>query len=231
MQKISCAFWVLLFLIPFLTILPNKGLAQDVPLEVIKAAEEGLQPFLRKIPKRLIEEYGFDKGDYLEEAYLGRPFNLYKITPDALSNYRTEDTIDSIISETSHWYFPIMLNNSTKTILVVAKVGDNWKAITLGYVPLVRELAEIQQQWPKSKGYNPRLVVVLQAKEYLFTVPEMDAYNLTPIVFKHKTALDNQQKKYGEHSEDGPKYSTLKKLPSVIERLRPIVEQNIKKTQ
>ena len=119
MTKISYAFWVLLFLIPFFAITPDRGIAQDVPLEVIQSAENGLQPFLKKIPEKLIEEYGFDKNDYLEDAYLGRPFNLYKITPDVLSGYRTEDTVDSIISETSHWYFPIMLNNSAKTMLVV----------------------------------------------------------------------------------------------------------------
>jgi len=231
MKKLLYIFWVLLFLIPFFAVTPDRGIAQDVPLEVIQAAENGLQPFLKKIPEKLIEEYGFDKNDYLEDAYLGRPFNLYKITPDLLSGYRTEDTVDSIISETSHWYFPIMLNNSPKTMLVVTKSGSNWKAVTLGYVPLVRELADIRQQWPESKGYNPRLVVVLQAKEYLFTVPEMDAYNLTPIAFRKRAVSGNQQKKYGELSEDNPKYSTLNKLSSVIGRLKPIVEQNIKKTQ
>lgn len=233
MQKKAHIFLNLLFIILFLTALSGKGIAQDAPSEVIHAAEDGLHHFLSLIPHGTMEDYGFNKGDSPDQACLGKPFKLYTITPDSLFKYKPEGSIYSIMSETTNWYFPIVLENNTKTILVVAKANNEWKAVTLGYAALGRELAKIRQMWPKSKGYNPLLIGIFQAKEFMFTVPEKDAYNLTQITCKYRTnkEVSGQKGLSMNLSKNGLNYSTLEKLSNVIERLKPIVEENLRENQ
>ena len=182
-------------------------------------AEQGLHSFLNKIPKEQMNEYGFFKGESFDHVYLGNPFKLYQITPIALSSYKPGDSIDSIISETHLWYFPIMLNDENRAILVVDLMDNNWEVVSLGYANLARELGKVTQQWNTQKNYNPLLIAVFQANEYLFTVPEIDDQNLTSIVYI-KQNIESTAKVID--------YSITEKLYSIIERLKPIVEENIR---
>jgi len=67
------------------------------------------------------------------------------------------------------------------------------------------------------------LIAVFQARKYMFTVPEKDAYNLTPIVY----ARGAGKKRSGRSSEDAA-YSNMNMVSDTIERLKPVVEKNIR---
>lgn len=214
MQTNQQSIWILLFILFFLPAV-SESMAGEVPPDVIQAAEEGLQPFLSRIPPGEREGFGLKKTDNPEQAYLGSPFRLHTITPDALSEYQGGDTVDSLISETKMWYFPVMLEDECRTILIVDQMDGQWKAVSLGRTKLARELGKVRKVWSRDKGYNPRLIAVFQAREYFFTVPEKGAYNLTSLF----PGLKSGKKR----SPD------LEPLSVAIERLKPIVERNMKR--
>lgn len=193
--------------------------AQDVPPEVIEASKKGLPLFLNKIPNGALEKFGFDNAVSLDQVRTGSPFKLFQITPAALSSYRIGDTVHSVISKTQMWYFPIMIKDEIKAILVIDRMDDQWQAVSLGYAVIARELNKVIRKWPKSSGYNPLLISVFQAKEFLFNVPEINAYNLTSLT-SIKTGV--------ETLKSDADYSSLNKLSDVIERLKPVVEKNIR---
>jgi hypothetical protein len=183
--------------------------AQEAPQEVRLAAEAGLPHFLSLIPPGERSSYGFTKDDILEQAYLGDPFNLYTIKPSALLGYQPGDSLPAILTHTNIWYFPVMTRNEVRAVLEVSQQDGKWQAVGFGYVNLAKKLQGVMQQWPKAKGFHPCLIAVFQAKQYLIMVPEASPNNLispTP----QKPGLD------------------MESAENVLERLKPIVQENLK---
>lgn len=200
-------------------------MAQNAPEAVQQAAAQGLQPFLSKIPAPSVEEYGFVHGDDLATASLGTPFMVHTITPSALEQYQAGMTVASILSPTTAWYFPVLIAGQTRAILAVDNIDNQWKAVSLGYAGLARELGAVSQQWKAVQGYHPMLIVVFQAKQYLFTVPEKDAYNLTRLSANKTPATDPLQATAPTPSND---YATLGTAADVIKQLKPVVQNALK---
>ncbi len=197
---------------------------QNAPEAVQQAAVEGLQPFLNKIPTESLEQYGFVHGDVRGMASLGTPFLMYTITPTALQNYRTGMSVTSMVTPTTMWYFPVLMGGQTRAILVVNQVDNQWQAVSLGYAGLARELGALSRQWKAAQGYQPMLIVIFQAKQYLFTVPEKDAYNLTRLVAK-KPAVTNPLQATKLPVDD---YAILGTADDVITQLQPVVQNALK---
>ncbi len=193
------------------------------------AAEEGLQTFLQKVPKESKILYGFATHDSLELACLGKPFNLHKIAPSEISQFKSGDSVSSIISKTNLWYFPVLLNNKIKSLLVVDTLNGKWAAVSLGYTNLAKELAKIRQQWPESKGFTPKIIIVFQANKYLFTIPEIDEYNLTLIDFpsEEERQKPSNEMPYEKNVINDLKYSNLDEISNVVKILKPLVEKNM----
>jgi hypothetical protein len=210
-------YWTLICLFLFVSI-ASQGAPRAAPPEVVNAAREGLHPFLKRIPRDAMQDYGFAKDDPLDQCVLGRPFLVHTITPNAINKYQAGDTVGSIISRTNMWYFPVLLKGEVKAILVLDRIDNRWTAVSFGYAELAHKLSKLRKQWPKSKGYNPKLVAVFQAKEYLFTIPEKDSHNLTSFDF-----VKSQRIPPGKV----PDLSRLERLPNVIERLRPLHHGNV----
>ena len=191
---------------------------QDAPADVQQAAVQGLQPFLDKIPAGSMEEFGFAAGDNLSAATLGAPFLLYTLTPSALEQYRAGAAVTSLVTPTTAWYFPVLIAGQTRAILVVDKLDNQWQAVSLGSAALAKELGRLGGQWKAAQGYHPMLIVVLQAKQHFFTVPEKDSQNLTRLVTQ------------GPMANSGPAddYATLGTAADVIEQLKPIVKDALK---
>jgi hypothetical protein len=190
------------------------------------AAEKGLQKFLQKIPNESKTIYGFDLNDSLELACLGKPFNLYKISPSGITQFEPGNSVNSIISKTNLWYFPVILNNEIKSLLVVDTLNGKWTAVSLGYKKLAGELSKIRKQWPESKGFTPKIIIVFQANKYLFTIPEIDKYNLTLIDFYYEKKQKETSNKNNEINDS--KYSTLDNISNVMKLLKPQVEKNMR---
>lgn len=214
-----------------LFIVPRLSAQQDVPQEVIKAAEEGLPYYLEIISKKNAPEglsplpptpgsaglslkviHGFEEDDPLDQAYLGEPFQYYVLAPDSVLNYTRNSDVGSLLSQTDMWYFPVMIGEKVRSILIVDRMNGVWEAVALGKAVLSRELGKIRKQWPTESGYSPLLIASQQAHEFLFTVPQYDSKNLTIISL--------QPGKEGE----GKDYSKLEDSGDVIEALQPIIE-------
>jgi len=188
-----------------------------VPSEVLEAAEIGLPFFLGKIFPDSKELYGFSSQDDLSKAALGTALRLHTITPAAIEKSSSSGTVSSILSETTMWFFPILLESESKAMLVVDGDGGTWRAVSLGYAGLGHELNEVLAQWPESKGFHPQLIAVFQAKQFYFTVPEIDDFNLTQITVPQggfsKSATPAQPKNYAE----------LNMVSKSLQELTPIV--------
>lgn len=197
-----------------LVVVSGQGVRADIVQEIVQAAEDGLPAFLDRIPSGMQEWYGFENYDILRESYPGTPFQLYTITPSAVRNYQVGESVDSLLSETSMWYVPVMLGNKVKTLLLVDLINGHWEAVSLGYATLAREVASIQSQWPGSKGYAPRIISIFQAKEHFFNIPSKDQFNLTPIRTRQMPKVQGL-------------YSDVHELHQEIERLKPIIEENM----
>lgn len=191
---------------------------QDAPADVQQAAAQGLQPFLNKIPVTSLGDYGFAPGNDLGTASLGAPFHLYMITPSALDQYRTGLAVSSVVTPTTMWYFPVLIDGQARAILVVDRLNDQWQAVSLGYAGLAKELGALGRQWKAAEGYHPMLIVSFQARQYLFTVPEKDSQNLTRLVTRGPMAT-------GTPADD---YATLGTAAGVMEQLKPAVKEALK---
>lgn len=190
--------------------------AQGVPPGVRNAAQEGLQSFLGRISPAARGDYGFTGSDNLARVKLGTPLNLLTITPEALLSYQASRPVAAILTKTKMWYFPVMLQNEVRCILVVDQVDGKWQAVSLGYANLAKALGTIKQRYPASQGFNPRLIAVFQANQYLVMVPEENPQALISIIPAGR----------------GAPGVTAGKLPledaaRVLERLKPLVRNNL----
>lgn len=215
-HKIFILACCLVLLIPFCRV----AFGETAPPEVVAAAEAGLLPFLKSLPPEELGNFGFSPADPIDRATPGIPFKVYTITPDALADYQAEDTVSSLLSPTGMWYFPITIDGEMKCILTVAQVDGSWQAVGVGKAALAAQLQEVVNQWPKSRGYDPVLIMVFQAHAYFFAVPQVDDYNLNSFVFEGKGFGD--EVKTGE-----PVYSTLTGLSEIVGKLKAVVAKNI----
>lgn len=196
-------------------------MAESTPPEaVLKAAADGLQPFIAKIPADSMEQYGFSDGAAGNAAELGAPFLLNTITPQALEKYQAGMTVASLVTPTTLWYFPVLVGGQIRAILVVDRLNNQWQAVSLGYAGLAKELDTLSRQWKAADGYHPMLIVVFQAQQYLFSVPEKDAYNLTRLSAS-KAPTVGPAAPFSD-------YTALGTAAGVIDQLKPAVQKALK---
>ena len=163
---------------------------------------------MSRVPLEARAQYGFASSDDFQQAQLGTAFNLYTMTPQALLTYSADTPVTSLLAKTAMWYFPVMVHNQVRAILVVDQVGGQWQAVSLGYAELARALDRVGQRWPQAKGFHPQLIAVFQAKEYLVRVPEYSSNDLISI-------FPTGRELTGSNAAD------------VIERLKPVVKEAI----
>lgn len=209
------------FAVPCLLAAPN------VPNDVQQAAQAGLAPFLNQISSDALEQYGFRSGDDLQKATLAAPFLLHTITPAALDQYREGLAVASLISPTTSWYFPVLIAGQARAILVVDRQDNQWQAVSLGYAVLAQKLAVLNRQWKAADGYHPILIAVYQAQQYLFTVPEKDAYNLTKLSTLKAPSAGAALATPAVELD----YSTLDTVAATVGELKPTVQNAIKSSK
>lgn len=187
----------------------------EAPLKVVLAAKKGLP---RMVNLGAVKDWGVTDEE-LRSASLGEPLRKYDITIAALRSYHSGDTVISILLETDYWYFPVIINDEIKLILIVGKNLSNadWEAGAFGYDGLAKKLNKIMQQWPQSKGYHP-VVIEAEHGEYFFTVPEKDFSNLTLI-----PTLPYMKKK--------STYPNLDTIDNVVGWLKPEFEEYVRQGQ
>ena len=120
--------------------------------DVTDAAKVGLKHFLDLIPAGSRQQYGFSETGLLDKAYLGDPFNLHIITPDALFSYSEGVPVASILTPIDQWYFPVMMGNQIRCFLVVDRMDGRWEAVSLGYVTLAQVYESDQAELACGEG-------------------------------------------------------------------------------
>lgn len=198
-----------------LCILPLPAEAQTGPVEVVNAAKAGLRPFLDRIPMADRQGYGFTRTDSLDKAYLGDPFNLYTITPDALLNYSKGTPVSSILTVTDLWYFPVLIGNEIRCFLIVDIMDGKWQAVSLGKAGLAGPMNQVRSNWPAENGYTPVLIAVYQAKKYLVMVPDTEGGEGLAILSPTQTPAR-------------PSLLSAEKAADVLESLKPTVREALK---
>ena len=170
-----------LFAVITLVLTPTAGMAASVPDEVTRIAQQGLKRFVSSVAGPDMEDCGIPAGTFLEHMSLGKSFELHEISPQALTSNRTVTSVQQLITGSTQYYFPVLINGTTKAILIVDKMNGQWRAVSLGYPGLAAELALIKAAWPEEQGFHPALIVMRQANSMLFTIPEKGETNLTPV--------------------------------------------------
>ncbi len=199
--------------------LPGPVAGENAPDGVRQAAAAGLAPFLAKLTPELAEDLGFTPAEPPEKAGLGEPYQLHTITPASLAQHQPGMAVKSLLTPTAMWYFPVRVAGQGKGILVVDKLNDQWQAVSLGYAGLARELDAMERQWPAAAGYHPILIAVFQARQYLVTIPEKGAANLTRL--KADTARASALQ---PAAAPAGKYKELGAADEVLGQLKPIIQ-------
>lgn len=153
------------------------GAMVPTPDEITQAAQDGLRRFLALD----LSSCGIPTNITPQQVTLSRPFRLFKITPQALAAYRAGATITDMALPTDQHYLLAQIAERTTCLLVIDRVEDQWRAVSLGCPQFAVELGRVLAAWPEAKGYHPQFIVMRQAGQILFTIPEQDAVNLTPV--------------------------------------------------
>jgi len=207
-RQITCISLCMIF--PIFVVFPTSP--PEAPSDVIQAAEEGLPGFLSNLPPSEMENFGFSEGDNLDEAVLGRPFLNYVILSTRVRNYKEGDSIYSVLTQSSEWYFPIMIGDETKCLLRVEKGDDGWEAVVLGYAGLAKRVALVRKVWPISEGYDPFFSINAPVYNAYFSVLQVDEYNLTQISYGSQNITEDELIQY--YKDLQPLSETMKYLAS-----------------
>jgi hypothetical protein len=150
------------------------------PAGAVKAAQDNFISYLTSaVPENSKTILGFKARDTLSHAVLGAPFRIYDLPDDSIKNYDKARQLRSIIAETDLWYFPIIIKDSTRMMLYVVRQDSTWKRVGLGSAGLSRHIQEISSRWPASAGYTPVIVQQRHIGAYMYSIPQINAYNLT----------------------------------------------------
>jgi hypothetical protein len=194
----------------FVLILANNALVGQSPRQEV--AQEYLKKCWKNIPDKFKNDYGFDTSDSLRDISLGEPFNIFKITPAAIENYKEGDSTGSLLTKTNLWYFPVMLKEESKAYVIVDKMGDTYKAVSFGYTNLAKGINVIKQNWPASKGHNIKICIAYETQTCLYTIPEINNHNLSTI--------EMSGKKYLRKSTDAIRDNTIDDLSVTMKQLK-----------
>jgi hypothetical protein len=129
--------------------------------EVQMPKVENLEILLSVIPKSDLTDYGFSDESQLSSAHLGDPFQVFTLYQKTVNEY-TNQELNSIISPTNTWYFPIIADGQVRSLLITVLENDTYKGIGIGQEGLAKELAGARTQWPTAKGYRLKFLKVLQ---------------------------------------------------------------------
>jgi len=219
LRKIKLIAFILSVFPLILLIFPASSISREAaPQEVIRAAIDGLGPFLEAIPSQDLEHYGFASSEDLTQATLGKPFKVYTITPDKILTSGQEMKLSSLISPTGLWFFPVVCRGKVRTILTVDFVNGQWKAVAIGSSRLAKQLETVENKWLESDGYDHQLIRIYQAQSDFVAVSKERTLKIVPlesaaVALKLKKVIEGT---YGLYSPS-----------EIIPKLAPVVRENL----
>jgi hypothetical protein len=136
---------------------------EEIPAAAVVAAQEGLLPLLEAIPVADLGHFNFSDRGEVDQAELGEPFMIYTILPERILNYKSGTSVESIISPTGVWLFPVVSNGEVRTLLTVDFVEGEWRAVSIGGSGVAKQWASITGDSSSAGGSNYKFVRVYQA--------------------------------------------------------------------
>lgn len=193
--------------------------AEPVPVEVLNAAEEGLNRYLDAIPDGQLDHFGFTSKEEFALTTVGTPFRVYTIKPAELFSFNEGDDISSVISPTTLWMVPVICAGSSRALLKVDLMNGEWKAVGIGASVLASEMERVEDFLIRFSGYETKFVRIYQASKDLILLSKGGVSHFVPL---RSTDYDLGPLKQGEVYE----YRLID--PSeIITRLVPVVEKNL----
>jgi hypothetical protein len=130
-------------------LISHSTVAQIAPVEAVRAASDGMQEYIKLIPRDELVRCGLPHDFSADEIEIGPPLRVFVLDVDdhAASAARS---VDQAMRETNMWFFPILCRGQYVSILTVDFHKNAWLAAGLGKAALSRELqvalAEIAHQ-------------------------------------------------------------------------------------
>jgi hypothetical protein len=218
MRIISRAGMGCFLLLVFVFCLPATTFAkfstEVPPPEVIQVAKAGLAQFLGGATGESLEMFGFLSTDSLNKTALAAHFKIHMISDAGLKNYAAGRSVETIVEDGGHWYFPVTVKGDERAFLVVGKVRGEWQAISFGFGDLAKEMGKVRKQWPRFRGYHPQYIAAPSAFEFFFTVPEKGPDNMTSMIAPPTSAAGVAD------------YRNLEKAAVAVERVKTNLKRN-----
>ena len=137
-KSLSRVFYIFL-LIFYFAAAPVTGLSD---FGIRKAAERDLPHFLESIQAGDEPSFGFENRQEFKKILLGQPYRLVTIDPAALARFHPQDSRHFYSLEV--WRFPLVCEGKIRSLLTVAKVRGQWKAVALGATGLAKEIQDFE---------------------------------------------------------------------------------------
>jgi hypothetical protein len=114
-------------------LLPGVAAAEgEAPTEVQRAAEAGLPEYVAALPAGALADFGFPNAEEARRATLGQPYRIHILSPSALSNDLSEQSLASRLQLTDMWLYPVLVEGEPRTILLVVRMPEGYRAVQLG---------------------------------------------------------------------------------------------------
>lgn len=135
-----------------LTVLFCFGLmAEKVPPEVFQAAQEGVGN----------SSFGLSTQASLGNPTVNHGFQVYTASPLKLLR---STSLSSVLAPTGLWRFVVEKEGQPVSLITVAEIEGQWKAVSIGGAQLAMEVKKVMERWPANQGYNHRFIRIYQAR-------------------------------------------------------------------
>ncbi len=122
-----------------------------VKIEEIKpAASKALDTFGSIITEQNYRRMGFKSVEEVRTAQLGVPFQEYMVRLDQLQKYESGVDPDRLLSGGQIVYFPVNVQNETRSSIMMVKEKEQWKAYSYGSANLVKLLTGFRSRMERS---------------------------------------------------------------------------------
>jgi hypothetical protein len=206
--------FILIFQIPFLSPADDA-----IPPEVLSAAQEGIEIFLKDAQTPSLYEFGFSGKEEANNATVGKGFEVFTVTPDSLLSAGASQDLASLAISTNQWEFVIEAGGKAKVLLTVAIMNGRWTPVAIGSSGLAKEVGKALATYPAAAGFNYQWIRIYQATSDLLEISSgRRVLGILPFSSGRRSMDVGGQ---GFSPQD------LYSSEDVISRLQPVVRKNL----
>ncbi len=126
-------------------------LAEKVPPEVFQAAQQGVGN----------STFGLSTQASLGNPTVNHGFQVYTTSPVKLLK---STGLSAILTPTGLWRFVVEKEGQPVSLITVAEIEGQWKAVSIGGARLAMEVKKVMERWPANQGYSHRFIRIYQAR-------------------------------------------------------------------